>query len=205
MTKEKLFSNDASRSWKNLSSRLLFAVWVVSGLAGCSSLTPADFARTEPHFNPATFFTGRTHSWGVFENRAGEPARRFTTDAVGTRERDGTLALQQAFTYEDGTVQHRRWRIRQLDAHRFEATANDVVGTARGEAYGNAFHWEYTVALKPGNSLYDVQLKQWMYLQAGGATMMNRATVHKFGLRVAQVTEFFRREPAGANRQRQPE
>ena len=165
---------------------------------GCSSLPPADFARVEPRFNPAAFFTGKTHSWGVFENRAGEPARRFATDAVGTRERDGTLVLRQKFTYTDGTTQGRVWRIRQLDAHRFEATANDVVGTARGEAYGNAFRWEYTVALKPGNPLFDVRLKQWMYLQPGGQTMMNRATIHKFGAQIAQVTEFFRREGPGS-------
>ena len=125
---------------------------VVLGGAGCSSLAPAQFQDTAPRFDPAAYFTGHTHSHGVFENRAGEPARRFETDAVGHWE-GGELTLNQTFTYQDGKVQHRRWRIRRLDAHRFEATASDVVGLARGEAYGNAFRWEYTVALKPGNPL----------------------------------------------------
>ena len=81
-----------------------------------------------------------------------------------------------------------------MDAHRFEATANDVVGTASGEAYGNAFHWEYTVALKPGNPLFDVRLRQWMYLQADGRTVLNRGSVNSFGVEVAQVAESFRRD-----------
>ena len=203
MTKKKNLRGDFSltRRKRPVGLPLLFATVVVClGGAGCSSLAPADFARTSPRFNPAAFFTGKTHSWGVFENRSGEPARRFTTDAVGSRERDGTLVLEQTFTYEDGSTQHRRWRIRQVDEHRFEAQANDVVGVAHGEAYGNAFHWAYTVALKPGNPLYNVRLNQWMYLQAGGQLMVNRATIRKFGVEVQQVTEYFQREPSNARR-----
>ena len=160
--------------------------------AGCASLAPRQFASTGPAFDPQAFFAGRVHSWGVFENRAGAPTRRFTTASVGRWE-GNTLLLDQKFTYQEGTHQQRHWRIRRVDDHRFEATANDVVGTATGEAYGNAFRWEYTVALKPGNPLFDVRLKQWMYLQADGRSMVNRATVSKFGVEVAQVTEYFRR------------
>lgn len=167
---------------------------------GCSSLAPSQFEGAAPTFDPIAFFTGRTRSWGVFENRAGEPSRRFSTICDGRREADGTLVLDQTFTYEDGTIQHRHWRIRRLDAHRYEATANDVVGTGTGEAYGNAFHWEYTVALSPGNPLGNVHLNQWMYLQAGGQTMLNRASVNKLGVQVAQVAEEFQREPGSRAR-----
>ena len=171
--------------------------------AGCSSLAPEHFAGTRPVFDPVVFFTGRTHSWGVFENRGGDPTRRFTTTATGHREGD-TLVLDQEFIYEDGHRQQRRWQIRHTDACHIEATASDVVGTATGEAEGNAFRWEYTVALQPGNPLYNVHLKQWMYLQAGGRTLLNRATITKFGVEVAQVTEFFQRESpysrAGGNK-----
>lgn len=102
--------------------------------------------------------------------------------------------LDQEFIYEDGQRQERHWRIRRVDEHRYEATANDVVGKATGEAYGNAFRWEYTVALKPGNPLFNVRLKQWMYLQADGRTVLNRGTVSKAGVEVAQVSEVFWRE-----------
>ena len=161
-------------------------------LAGCSSLAPERFAGSKPEFDPMAFFTGRVRSSGVFENRSGDPARRFTTSCAGHMD-GGVLVLDQEFVYDDGHRQQRHWRIRRTDAHHLEATANDVVGTGTGEVYGNAFRWEYTVALKPGNPLYDVHLKQWMYLQADGRTMVNRATVTKLGVEIAQVTEFFRR------------
>lgn len=179
--------SELRRFWRVLAlhSPLLLAM-------GCGSLPPQQFAGAVLSFDPQAFFTGRVHSWGVFENRAGAPTRRFATVSVGRREGDALL-LDQEFTYEDGSQQQRHWRIRRVDAHRFEATAGDVVGTASGEAYGNAFRWEYTVALKLGNPLYNVRLKQWMYLQADGKSMVNRATIRTFGVEVAQVTEFFRR------------
>lgn len=169
---------------------LLPAVFV---LAGCASVPTEHFAGAKPTFDPMAYFTGHTHSWGVFENRAGNPSRSFTTDCAGHREGDA-LVLDQTFTYEDGSRQQRHWRIRRVDAHHYEATANDVVGTGTGEAYGNTFHWEYTVALKPGNPLYNVRLRQWMYLQPDGRTMLNRGSVSTLGVEVAQLSESFRRE-----------
>ena len=81
----------------------------------------------------------------------------------------------------------------QTGPHHYEATANDVVGKARGEAQGNAFRWEYTIALKPGNPLANVRLHQWMYLPEGTETMFTRVAVKKFGIKIAQVTESFQR------------
>lgn len=165
-------------------------------LAGCGHLSPRDFAGTGPRFEPERYFAGHTRSRGVFEDRTGaNPTRTFATDCQGTREPDGTLTLRQTFTYADGSIQRRAWRIRRVDAHRYEATANDVVGTGRGEAWGNAFHWEYTVALKPGNPLFNVRLRQWMYLQPDGHTVLNRATVSKLGVTIAQVAESFEKVP----------
>lgn len=159
-------------------------------VTGCGSLSPQRFADITPRFDPMAFFTGKTHSWGVFENRAGQPTRRFRTACIGHLE-NGVLLLDQTFTYDDGHQQQRHWRIRHVDAHRYEATANDVVGTGTGEAYGNAFRWEYTVALQPGNPLLNVHLQQWMYLQPDGRTMLNRGTVRALGVEVAQITEQF--------------
>jgi hypothetical protein len=179
--------------WRFLTASLLSAaIW--SSLAGCSSLPPRAFAGREPRFEPDKFFTGRTESWGVFENRAGDPQRRFRTFAQGHRE-GAVVVLSQEFQYDDGSSQHRLWHIRRLDEHHYEGTATDVVGVARGEAYGNAFQWDYTVALKPGNFLFNVHLHQWMYLQGNGHEMVNRATISKFGVEIAQVTESFRHLP----------
>ncbi len=160
-------------------------------LTACTALQPRDFAGATPVLDPQAFFAGHTRSWGVFENPGGQPTRRFTTACDGHWE-GKILVLDQTFTYDNGETQHRHWRISRLDAHRYTATANDVSGDATGTAYGNAFHWQYVVELKPGNLLYNVQLEQWMYLQPDGS-LLNRGTISKLGVRLAQVTEEFHR------------
>ncbi len=164
--------------------------------AGCASMEVADFAAQRPLLDPSTFFTGRTSSAGVMENRAGAPTRRVATRTDGRWEGE-TLRLEQELIFSDGTKQHRSWHIRRVDAHHFTATANDMVGTAAGEAYGNVFHWSFTLALAPGNPLSHVQMSQWMYLQPDGRSLINHTTIRKLGIVVAQVTEEFRRENGG--------
>ena len=162
-------------------------------LAGCAQMQVADFAGRQPALDPTKFFTGRTKSKGVMENRSGAPKQQVTTTTAGHWEGD-TLLLEQDLNLGDAKPQHRSWRIRKVDAHHYVATANDMIGRATGEAYGNAFHWEFTLALSPGNPLANVRMSQWMYLQPGGRTLLNHSTIRKFGIVLAQVTEQFRRE-----------
>ena len=161
-------------------------------VAGCHTMKPESFAGAEPRFEPDKFFEGPTRSWGVIESRSGRPKSRFRTEMMGRREGDD-LVITQDFTFEDGHKQQRVWRIRRIDDHRYDATANDVVGVSHGLAYGNTFHWEYTLALRPGNPLANIRFKLWMYLQADGETMINRVTITKLGIIVAQTTEHFHR------------
>lgn len=167
-------------------------------LSGCTALKPRDFAGSTMIFEPDKYFTGRTHSWGVTENREGEPKSRFTTESFGTRDSAGDVTINQTFYYERRRTQQRTWHVHRIDAHHYEATANDVVGKARGEAQGNAFRWEYTLALRPGNPFSHVRLTQWMYLPEGAETMFTRVIVKKFGIRVAQVSESFQRLPSAS-------
>lgn len=169
----------------------LFGLGASLLLGGCVSMQVAEFANQRPLLDPVTFFGGHTTSAGVMENRSGAPTQRVTTQTNGHAEGD-TLRLEQDLEFSDGKKQQRSWRIRRIDPHHFEATANDIVGTARGEAYGNAFHWSFTLALSPGNPLANVTMSQWMYLQPDGRTLINHTTIRKFGLVLAQVTEQFR-------------
>jgi hypothetical protein len=165
---------------------------VVILVAGCSSLQPRHFDSGRPHFEPEKFFEGATRSWGVIENQSGNPRSRFRADMMGRRDGE-FLVITQDFTFEDGHTQRRVWRLKREDEHRYEATANDVVGVANGEAFGNAFRWEYTLALRPGNPLANVRFHLWMYLQDDGESMINRVTITKLGLVIGQTTEYFRR------------
>ncbi len=165
------------------------------GCAACSDPMPVSrFAGDGPAFDPVSFWTGHVQSWGVLENRSGEPDMVVTTDCVGEAEGDGGLHMRQTLRLGDGTVQSRDWHMRRTGAGRFEATANDMVGTAVGEAAGRAFHWSWVLATKPGDSLRDVTMDQWMYGLDDG-TMMNRTTIRKLGIILAEVSEDFHRTP----------
>ncbi|MBV9734520.1 MAG: DUF3833 family protein [Acidisphaera sp.] len=152
------------------------------------------FAAQGPEFDPIRFFTGHTRSWGVMEDRGGAPVGRVMTDCLGETDADGTLRMVQRLTLEDGTVQTRVWRMRRVAPHRFEATANDMLGTAQGEASGRAFHWRWVLATDPGHPLKDVTMRQWMYLMDDGA-MVNRTTISKLGVILEEVTEQFEHAP----------
>ncbi len=76
----------------------------------------------------------------------------------------------------------------------YEATANDLIGTARGRVDGNHFSWTFRLATKPGNPLFNVRMTQHMYLQPDGRTMVNRSVIKKWGILLTEVTEQFRRD-----------
>ncbi|MEO8217252.1 MAG: DUF3833 family protein [Acidobacteriota bacterium] len=162
--------------------------------AGCTSMAPQKFEGAVPAFDPISFFEGPVRSWGVIESRKGNPRSRFRTEVQG-QWNGPSLTLTQHFFYEDGHKQDRVWQVRAAGPHRFEATANDVAGTAIGVAYGNTFFWEYTLALRPGNPLMNVRMHHWMYLQSDG-TMTNRVRVTKLGITLARITEHFQRGEA---------
>lgn len=158
--------------------------------AGCAApLRPEMFATTSPAFDPVTFWSGGTASWGVIEDRDGAPTAIVTTTTDATAEGlDGLHMVQHVVTNGKDTV--RDWHIRRLGNGQFEATANDLVGTARGVASGRTLHWTWTWATNPGNPLLNVKMEQWMYLADNG-TLMNRTIISKLGVRLAEVSEQF--------------
>jgi hypothetical protein len=106
---------------------------VALALSGCGKpMKVSDFAGTQPSFDPVVFWAGHTHSWGVVENRRGEPTETVQTDCIGTPEGADGLHMLQTLTEGDGTVKHRDWHIRRVSPGHFEATANDMVGVAHG-------------------------------------------------------------------------
>ena len=160
-------------------------------LAGCSEPLPVShFAAIGPAMDPVRFFTGHVRSWGVLEDRRGQPTSIVMTDCVGEAEGAEGLRMTQRLDMGDGKPVTRQWRMRRTGPGRFEATANDMVGTATGEAAGRAFHWTWTLALVPGNALKNVDMDQWWYLQDDGS-MLNRTTIRKLGVIAAEVTEHF--------------
>ena len=94
--------------------------------------------------------------------------------------------------FDDGETDTRIWRIRTLPDGRYEGTADDVVGVARGGVEGNAFHWRYDAELEFSGRSWQVHFDDWMFLQ-DQRILINRATVSKLGLTLGELTIFFRK------------
>ena len=86
--------------------------------------------------------------------------------------------LDEQVVYSDGKTERRVWRLKRLtgpgNEGRFTGTADDVVGTASGQAAGNAFQWKYTLRLPVDGSVYEVPFDDWMYLMGDGASCSTR-------------------------------
>ena len=160
-------------------------------MSGCTVMKPSDFSNAEPVLRIEEYFAGRTKAWGIFEDRFGGLRRQFVVDIQG--KWDGAeLILDERFHYSDGEKDRRIWTIRKVDEHNYEGQAGDVIGIAKGEAYGNALNWRYDMDLKVGEGTLRVHFNDWMFLQEDGV-LVNRARVTKFGIEIGEVTLFFQK------------
>jgi hypothetical protein len=160
-----------------------------AGLAGCASPQPSDYAAEKPVLDLKQYFNGEMVAHGIFTDRSGKVARRFTVQMTGTWNGNQGV-LDERFTYSDGKTERRVWRLTDLGGGRYEGRADDVVGVATGVAAGNALNWRYTLSLPVDGKVYEVQFDDWMYLM-DERVMLNKAVMSKFGLRLGEVTLSF--------------
>ena len=169
------------------------------GLAGCASPTVADYAQEQPPLDMRQYFNGVVDAYGIFTDRSGKVVKRFTvvmncswSGAAGQE----VGVLDEDFTYSDGKKQRRVWTLRRSPGvgaqGLFLGTAGDVIGEAHGEERGNAFYWNYDLDLELDGRHLTVHFEVWMYLM-NGRTMLNRATMSKWGVKLGEVTLAFNR------------
>jgi len=168
--------------------------WLLIGAmimaSGCATLTPQDYASEKPKLDLATYFNGKVTGWGMVQDRSGKVLRRLVVVLECTWNGNEGV-LDESFQWSDGKTEKRVWKIRK-DGDRYIGTAGDVVGEARGEASGNALRWNYVLALPVGDSVYNVDMDDWMWM-IDDKTLANRTTMSKFGVRVAEISIFFRK------------
>lgn len=161
-------------------------------LVACSTpVEPARYAQEKPVLDLKRYFSGTVDAWGVFQDRSGAVVKRFTVVIECDWEGDvGTL--DERFTYSDGSTQRRVWTLRKVGPDRYVGTAPDVVGEAVGTTSGNAFRWQYVLALPVDGKVYNVNFDDWMFLM-DERVMLNRAEMSKFGFTLGSVTLSFTR------------
>lgn len=163
-------------------------------LGGCMTIKPEIYAGTLPELRLENYLDGPVTAWGIVQDRKGKVLRRFEVEMVGTWEGDsGTL--HETFKYHDGEESLRIWRIRKESDTEYSGNADDVVGTASGIRAGNALNWRYVLALQVQGRTWNISFDDWMYL-LDDRTLVNKATMRKFGLKVGEVTLFFRKGEA---------
>ncbi len=168
---------------------LLAAAAAVLAAAGCAGPMPTDYAAEKPVLDLKTYFNGPLVAHGIFTDRSGKVARRFTVQMTGTWQGNQGV-LDERFTYSDGKTERRVWRLTDLGNGRWSGRADDVVGEAVGVAAGNALNWRYTLKLPVDDKVYEVQFDDWMYLM-DDKVMLNKAVMSKFGIRLGEVTLSF--------------
>lgn len=155
-------------------------------------MKPVDFQGRSPELKIEEYFLGRTYASGIFQDRFGTLRREFTVEIEGSVQGE-LLTLNEDFCYADGERARRVWTIARTGPGYYLGTADDVVGTAEGEAVGNALHWRYRLQLPIGGKTWEVGFDDWMFLQPG-RVLINRATISKWGLELGEVTLFFSKQ-----------
>ena len=171
--------------------KILFAIVVTILLTSCSgnNMKPIDFKDQKPRLIIEEYLSGKVEAWGVLQNRSGKVTRQFKADLEG--KWDGkTLILDEVFDWNDGERQTRQWKINKIDDHNYEGTASDVVGIAKGYSYGPAFKFEYVLLVPVKGKNIKITFDDWIFKQ-DESVAINRATMTKFGIKVAELTVMF--------------
>ncbi len=176
--------------------RFLIVILAWLGLSACSvGIDGKDYTQQTPPLSLEQFFDGKVKAWGIVQNRSGEVVQRFIVDINGVNEPNGSLTLNESFTYLLGEgVNKRVWHIRQGDtANHFIGEASDIAGPAQGRSYGNAFNFNYEMDLPVDDTEYRVSFDDWFWAM-DEHTLMNRSYIRKFGIVMAEVTIFMQKQ-----------
>jgi hypothetical protein len=160
-------------------------------LTSCSgnNMKPIDFKDQKPRLIIEDYLSGNIKAWGILQNRSGKVTRQFSAELNG--KWDGKqLILDEKFNWSDGEIQKRQWQINKIDQHNYEGTAGDVVGTAKGYSYGPTFKFEYVLLVPVKGKNIKITFDDWIF-QQDDKVAINKATMTKFGIKVAELTVLF--------------
>ena len=168
---------------------LIICAFLITSCSNNSAMKPEEFKNKEPRLIIEEYLSGNVKAWGVLQDRSGKVTRQFNADLNGTW--DGKqLVLKEKFNWDDGEIQDREWTINKIDEHNYEGTAGDVVGKAKGYSYGPAFKFEYVLLVPVKGKNIKITFDDWIFMQ-DERVAINRATMTKFGIKVAELTVVF--------------
>ena len=91
----------------------------------------------------------------------------------------------------------RTWHVKPTGPGVFTARCSDCVGEAKGTCSNDAIRMAYRFRLKFGDRSLVVDFEDRLY-DMGPGLAINRATMRKWGVKLGELSLFFRREANGA-------
>jgi len=166
----------------------------------CASAPATPPAASETPFIIERDLAGATLARGEFSAINGL-RRGFTAWLEGELSGD-VFTLRERFEYDDGEKDQKTWVLTRTGPGSYEGVREDVVGKARGWQDGNAFRLEYDMRLPnpDGTPGLEVRFRDIMVKTTDGS-VLNHATVGKWGFRIGRVElEIRRSAPGGSGR-----
>jgi hypothetical protein len=181
------------------------AGYIIAGFALCLALvlakdhfwsfraqTLSDYANEAPAFDIRTSLHGDFLADGVIYDYSGRVNARFKANITGNFNETGGV-MDEEFIYAGmDEPQRRQWRITYTGPNTFTAEADDIEGTALGEAAGNALRFTYRLELPERLGGHVLDVVDWLYLMDDG-TIVNRSDMRKYGVRAAELIAIFHR------------
>ena len=152
-------------------------------------MKPEDFKDQKPRLVIEEYLKGEVKAWGILQNRSGKVTRQFSA-VLNVKCDVKQVILDEVFNWNDGEIQNRQWKINKINDHNYEGTAGDVVGKAKGYSYGPAFKFEYVLLVPVKGKEIKITFDDWIFKQ-DDRVAINRATMTKFGFKVAELTVIF--------------
>jgi hypothetical protein len=165
-------------------------------ISGCSQ-SVTEYSSELPQLKLNQFFQGESRAWGVMHNWQGKQSVRFTVELCGNWLGDRGN-LYELFYFSDGRIEQRHWQLQQAADGSVSGSAGDVVGAAYGQLSGNSLYWEYTLRVPYQGDTMEVTVKDWLYL-IDDENLINRSTLHKFGITVGELTLAIQRQNKDAD------
>lgn len=154
-------------------------------ITSCSSPKIDDYKNTTPDLVLEDFFNGELVAYGMVLDRSGKLTRRFTVKLEAYwNNNKGTI--NEWFVFDDGEKSTRTWQLIKQTDNIYTGTANDVIGTAKGQTNGSALYWQYDLLITVDGSEYQVTLDDWMYL-IDNKRLFNKTDIIKYGLKVGEI------------------
>lgn len=169
---------------------LLLAMFAKSHFLSFRAQSPQDYASTDPAFALKTHLSGPILSEGLIYGPTGKMTNSFVAKMMGEWDGD-TGTLSEEFTYSNGKQQSRKWFLKLGEGNTFTATADDIIGEARGTVSGSTIKMVYTIVLPEDAGGHSLNVTDWLYLTESGV-IMNKSEMRKFGIKVAELVATMR-------------